>query len=381
MTESDWRFEVLARSATWREKPLPSKRWFRVWRKAAWMRHLCSRMPELSTAEAGVAAFMASLGEPVARISASRGRGRVSAVSALVSSGSSSAPSAKSNLNGSSGRTSGAQLQLFPPSSGPSPAVVTKAPGSAFVQVTLERPTRGSGSSFWPTARASLNENRTTRNAPSHGAGHGKTLAGEACDFMRRLSGLSSTHGPKKWPTARATDGSKGGPNQRGRAGDLMLPSAAVTLMRRLAESRSESARPTPTASDDKASGYVSGDGIWRPALRLKALATMQRLWATCQARDEKSADTSPQTAGKNSRPLNEQAWHWARTHPDLMTSIFGPEFSGPPPSWPRLLLNPLFSAWLMGWDWLLARTCSDSSGTESFQNKQLPPSSSSPST
>jgi DNA (cytosine-5)-methyltransferase 1 len=42
-------------------------------------------------------------------------------------------------------------------------------------------------------------------------------------------------------PTPRATDGTKGGPNQRGSSGDLMLPSAVMLL-------------PTPTVSDHKAS-------------------------------------------------------------------------------------------------------------------------------
>jgi hypothetical protein len=32
----------------------------------------------------------------------------------------------------------------------------------------------------WPTPRASFNENRTQANAPSHGNGHGETLAGVA---------------------------------------------------------------------------------------------------------------------------------------------------------------------------------------------------------
>ena len=31
-------------------------------------------------------------------------------------------------------------------------------------------------------------------------------------------------------PTRRATDGTKGGPNQRGSSGDLMLPSAVMNL-------------------------------------------------------------------------------------------------------------------------------------------------------
>ncbi|MGH9088807.1 MAG: hypothetical protein ACRDYZ_11990 [Acidimicrobiales bacterium] len=43
-------------------------------------------------------------------------------------------------------------------------------------------------------------------------------------------------------PTPRATDGTKGGPNQRGSSGDLMLPSAVHLL-------------PTPTVMDHKASG------------------------------------------------------------------------------------------------------------------------------
>lgn len=45
-------------------------------------------------------------------------------------------------------------------------------------------------------------------------------------------------------PTPRATDGTKGGPNQRGSSGDLMLPSAVLKLL------------PTPPAAD-------SGSGTW----------------------------------------------------------------------------------------------------------------------
>lgn len=51
----------------------------------------------------------------------------------------------------------------------------------------------------------------------------------------RRLSARMG--GPTLLPTPRATDGTKGGPNQRGSSGDLMLPSAVALL-------------PTPTASE-----------------------------------------------------------------------------------------------------------------------------------
>lgn len=63
-----------------------------------------------------------------------------------------------------------------------------------------------------PTPRASANENRSTKRTPSQEAGrHGLYLSAEVCELM---------------PTPRATDGTKGGPNQRGKDGDLMLPSA-----------------------------------------------------------------------------------------------------------------------------------------------------------
>lgn len=48
-------------------------------------------------------------------------------------------------------------------------------------------------------------------------------------------------------PTPRATDGPKGGPNQRGSSGDMMLPSAVCQLL------------PTTTAMDYKASGGREG--------------------------------------------------------------------------------------------------------------------------
>jgi DNA (cytosine-5)-methyltransferase 1 len=73
----------------------------------------------------------------------------------------------------------------------------------------------GSSLTLLPTPKASNNENR------SSGWANGPNL-GEALALL---------------PTPRATDGTKGGPNQRGSSGDLMLPSA-VTLL------------PTPAVND-----------------------------------------------------------------------------------------------------------------------------------
>lgn len=61
----------------------------------------------------------------------------------------------------------------------------------------------------------------TPTTEPTTGNGHARNLGAEA----------------RLLPTPRATDGTKGGPNQRGSSGDLMLPSA-VTLL------------PTPAAQE-----------------------------------------------------------------------------------------------------------------------------------
>jgi len=85
---------------------------------------------------------------------------------------------------------------------------------------------------MWPTPRASMNENRTTKDAPPHGNGHGRTLAGTASHhdpttatggssgmvlnpaFVEALMGL-----PTGWLTASisaATDSSRSAPEPRG---------------------------------------------------------------------------------------------------------------------------------------------------------------------
>jgi hypothetical protein len=132
--------------------------------------------------------------------------------------------------------------------------------------------------SLLPTPRASENENRQTKRTPSQEAGtHGKCLAAEVAhllptptvsdaanfradgtpygvgygmtlkDAARLLPTPTATPygnnqppsagaavrpsldslAPTLLPTPRATDGTKGGPNQRGSSGDLTLPSAA----------------------------------------------------------------------------------------------------------------------------------------------------------
>jgi hypothetical protein len=66
---------------------------------------------------------------------------------------------------------------------------------------------------MWATPRASANENRTTRHAPSHGHGHGETLAGQS----------------NAWPTPTAHDAKATAPSQMNR-NSLMLVEAASSF-------------------------------------------------------------------------------------------------------------------------------------------------------
>ncbi|MFI6883181.1 hypothetical protein [Streptosporangium canum] len=84
--------------------------------------------------------------------------------------------------------------------------------------------------SLLPTPRASERENRQTKRSPSQEAGtHGLCLAAEVAALLPTPwapRGGSATETTALLPTPRATDGTKGGPNQRGSSGDLTPPSA-----------------------------------------------------------------------------------------------------------------------------------------------------------
>jgi hypothetical protein len=109
------------------------------------------------------------------------------------------------------------------------------------------------------TPTSQLAENGGSQH-PDHrkAGGHGPTLADEvehlipvkalptptARDYKgQNQRGDASCLPGALLPTPRASDGEKGGPNQRGSSGDLMLPSAVVRLI------------PTPTAMDSHSSG------------------------------------------------------------------------------------------------------------------------------
>lgn len=115
-----------------------------------------------------------------------------------------------------------------------------------------------------PTAQLAVNGGSQHPDKRRVG-GHGPTLADEVEHLL---------------PTPRATDGTNGGPNQRGSSGDLMLPSAVTNLL------------PTPRASDTGTPGRRASDGF-RPPLS-------QVLLPTPTAR---SQDRTPEEAARRHEP------------------------------------------------------------------------------
>lgn len=124
-----------------------------------------------------------------------------------------------------------------------------------------------------PTPKASNNENRSSGWA--NGPNLGEALAllpTPVADNSRGLPSASTDYASlanvavSLLPTPRATDGTKGGPNQRGSSGDLMLPSA-VTLL------------PTPSVADGMG-GHLTRSGDRSNELLLPGVAKAhQQAW------------------------------------------------------------------------------------------------------
>ena len=190
----------------------------------------------------------------------------------------------------------------------------------------------------WPTPRASENENRTTRSAPTHGDGHGRVLAGVAGDLAAAM-----------WSTPRVTTGEY--TRDQGQKGAERL-----TLE---GEVRHWS---TPRGSDGEKGGIP--------------LPAQTANWPTPASRDSKGENSADHLENGTGRLHLDQLPNFVAhvfTRPDLPTSAHGPTFS----QWRRILrplrdwtislhgratwrriwkarktrrLNPTFTEWLMAW-------------------------------
>ncbi|HEX8489346.1 MAG TPA: hypothetical protein VF642_12430 [Propionibacteriaceae bacterium] len=152
-------------------------------------------------------------------------------------------------------------------------------------------------------------------------------------------------------PTPRATDGTKGGPNQRGSSGDLMLPSAVNMLPHML---------PTPQAATMQAK-HGNGNGHGK-SLSIEA----QRLLPTPNAGDAKQGYVSAEDHEAKRARKAEHGIHLQDDLPQVVTTatnwgIYADAIArwesltrpAPAPTQPSKKgtpqLSPRFSEWLMG--------------------------------
>lgn len=160
------------------------------------------------------------------------------------------------------------------------------------------------------------------------------------------------------WPTPKATDGTKGGPNQAGSKGDLMLPSAAAQW-------------PTPDAALHAGGNTSQGPAGFRPNISLAAAQfSVGSAWPTPAARDSKGPNSEAHvTTNGTGRMHMDQLANFVAFSPLVQQTPDGEQSSPSTPS-SRRHLNPLFGSWLMGWPstWVIAEPHASSAlATASF--------------
>ena len=170
--------------------------------------------------------------------------------------------------------------------------------------------------SAWPTPRSSPNENRTTRNAPSHGKTHGKTLAGEAASFPT--------------PSAQTYGNNRGG--SAGRVGPVRhsLDSAATKGLLPSRQAQDTSGNGTNSSADGQSSN---------------------RQWMSPRSMDARGGDYTRDSGvrGRERPSLTREAKGMAWPSPRAGKTD-KPESHHKNATGKGRKLNPLFVEWLMGW-------------------------------
>lgn len=283
-----WQSQALARSFTWRGKHSPAPIWSRRCRRVAWLQRLCGAMPDPSTADASVDAWMASSVEFHASPTLSP-----ASASAEMTSGTCGLPPAASSSSrargGASSRTfRGCSHPVAPNGFGETFADwVSRLRADCSRRKRLVRAMGGNGSSSsrWPTPAA--RDYKGANGADHLENGTGRLHMDQLPNFVAHL-----------WSTPRASDGEKGGPNQSFGAGGIPLPAQASQWQ-------------TPSVADTTG-GRMARSGDRSNELLLKGQAVAFSL----QAPTTKTLGSPSSTQPRNSRPQ----------------------------------LNPMFVEWLMGW-------------------------------
>ena len=367
----------IAPCATLSGKHTPPASWQRAWKKAPWTRHLSGLIYSPSTVQLGVDLWIASLRDSHAKTLALRGGALGLTVPGPASSSTSSTLPTIAVRGACFWRTSQASLLPPPPLWTKPKGLLTKErppeswenwptaggmrSGSLFQRPTWAPVMGGHGGSAlhgenWTTPTALERSGQGERNSaltlgvrlwmtPKAGAcGSTSTTSGRAPEMATALQAqvtywatptsnehTGAGHPDSKqgalnlrsqvsaWPTPRGTDGTKGGPNQAGSKGDLMLPSAASqwnansvdsltpqnldSTDARIAMEKDSMMWPTPDAAMHGGSNTSPGPAGSRPNISLAAAQ-----WPTPAARDSKgqnSEEHATVTGGGGSTWIN----------------------------------------------------------------------------
>lgn len=371
MPHSDFSASNTEPFATWSGKPLLPRNLSRLWKQEPSLRRLSGLTFSPSTAQRGADAWIGSLRASRARTSALPGAGLGLTANGRASSSTSSITQTLAVRQDSFWRTSQASLLPQPPlwTKLPPPRLPENATDqqvthweSRMASYSKEQPPASWEN--WPTAggmrNGSLFQRPTwapimaghdgsaslgawlTPNVPNGGRSVSAELVankGMTSDGEKKTVGLESQAGhwmtpsvsnsqgneytrdrgqagqerltltgqASHWPSPHATDGTKGGPNQAGSKGDLMLPSAAAQW-------------PTPASRD----------------------------FRTPNSQDSQdSQDSRKHTGGEQLPNYVEHHFSLLRDQP---TPDGEPSSTTSRPS--RRRLNPAFGCWLMGWPW-----------------------------
>jgi hypothetical protein len=222
--------EVCSQSLMWRSSVSPSRTWLQRWKRVNWLQHLSGRILKPSQQKSFVDAWTSSLRDTLASRFPTQDSGK------------------EATTQDTYGHSYRGQLQLFD-------LDASSLRMSKDILPTGLKTCCGTWENWVTKLRADcsqrLNAARLTNESESSSLdsfltpaatdykGSGQTGEGrDRLDYAveRGITkhhgpldqASTSTHGnhPEQFPTPRATDCSKGGPNQAGSKGDLMLPSA-----------------------------------------------------------------------------------------------------------------------------------------------------------
>lgn len=339
ISASSWQCQQLERCVTSNGKRMPSRYWSRAYKKKSWTAHLFGPMLPPSTAARGVASWILLLRATRASHSQALAEGwplptpdisgrALAGLSARYGQGSVSSRTWQTTLISDS-RTLETTYRSW----------VIALQRDCTRRLRQVRRMNARGFLFWPTPTATNpNEQESVESWEVRRA-----------ETARRLNngngfGIPLAIAAKVWPTPTATDGSNGGPNSRGSAGQLKLPGMAAQW-------------PTPRASD------TNGPGIH--GTRGQDLRTVVMQWSTPRSHEsgnwqqDKAKDRVPKLT------LSGQATLWQSSTVQDCTNkanldqtieyLPGPldqmiEMVGDNTSTDGRVLNPRFVEALMGW-------------------------------